>query len=125
MTLNLLWQYKHWIAIVVFFFLWVGQIAYTNHLSGKIKKADILCSDRIAKLEKQHRDAMDQQQADAIEASEDYEADKAELQTKTEYIIKEVDRIVYRDVYRNNCSDDAGRGLLNEAIHHANSSGKS
>ena len=39
MTLNLLWKYKHWIAIAVFFFLWLGQVAHTNHLSGKLRKA--------------------------------------------------------------------------------------
>ena len=44
MTLNLLWQYKHWIAIAVFFVLWLGQIVYTNHLSGKLRKASEQCT---------------------------------------------------------------------------------
>lgn len=47
MTLNLLWKYKHWIAIAVFFFLWLGQVAYTNHLSGKLRKAGEQCTVKI------------------------------------------------------------------------------
>ena len=50
MTLNLLWKYKHWIAIAVFFFLWLGQVAYTNHLSGKLRKAGEQCTIKIQKI---------------------------------------------------------------------------
>ena len=46
----IVWKYKYWIAIAVFFFLWVGQIAYTNHLSGKLKEAETVCDARIAKV---------------------------------------------------------------------------
>lgn len=45
----LIWKYKNWIAIAVFFFLWIGQIAYTNHLSGKLKEAQTACDVRVAK----------------------------------------------------------------------------
>lgn len=45
----LIWKYKHWIAIAVLLLLWLGQIAYTNHLSGKLKDAEIACNGRVAK----------------------------------------------------------------------------
>ena len=45
----LIWKYKHWIAIAVLLLLWLGQIAYTNHLGGKLKEAEIACDVRITK----------------------------------------------------------------------------
>ena len=45
----LIWKFKHWIAIAVLSVLWLGQIAYTNHLSGKLKEAETACDVRIAK----------------------------------------------------------------------------
>jgi hypothetical protein len=45
----IVWKYKYWIAIAIFFFLWVGQIAYTNHLSRKLQKTETVCDARIAK----------------------------------------------------------------------------
>ena len=58
----LIWKFKTWIAIAVFFFLWVGQIAYTNHLSGKLKEAETACDSRVAKAIKPYEDAIDQAQ---------------------------------------------------------------
>jgi len=54
----IVWKYKYWIAIAVFFFLWVGQIAYTNHLSGKLKEAETVCDARIAKVIKPYQTAI-------------------------------------------------------------------
>ncbi len=54
----LIWKFKTWIAIAVFFFLWVGQIAYTNHLSGKLKEAETACDARIAKAIKPYQDSI-------------------------------------------------------------------
>src|SRR5690606_35459989 len=45
----IVWKFKTWIAIAVLLLLWLGQIAYTNHLSGKLKEAEIACDARIAK----------------------------------------------------------------------------
>ena len=53
-----LWKFKYWIAIAVFFFLWVGQIAYTNHLSGKLKDAEAACDSRVAKAIKPYQDSI-------------------------------------------------------------------
>ena len=77
MTLNLLWQYKHWIAIAVFFFLWVGQIAYTNHLSGKLRKASEQCTAKIQEIEQKHLKALTEKQNQINQMSADYESTKS------------------------------------------------
>ena len=48
-VLIVLWKFRYWIAIAVFSFMWLGQLAYTNHLSGKLKDAETACDLRIAK----------------------------------------------------------------------------
>jgi hypothetical protein len=56
--LLILWKLRYWIAIAVFFFLWVGQIAYTNHLSGKLQDAETACDARVAKAIKPYQDSI-------------------------------------------------------------------
>ena len=56
--LIILWKFKYWVAIAVFFFLWVGQIAYTNHLSGKLKDAEAARDSRVAKAIKPYQDSI-------------------------------------------------------------------
>lgn len=60
--LLILWKFKYWIAIAVFFVLWLGQIAYTNHLSGKLQKAEIACDSRVAKAIKPYQTAINKAQ---------------------------------------------------------------
>ena len=60
--LLVLWKFRYWVAIAIFFFLWLGQIAYTNHLSGKLKDAEASCDSRVAKAIKPYQDAIDQAQ---------------------------------------------------------------
>ena len=60
--LIVLWKFKYWIAIAVLSLLWLGQIAYTNHLSGKLKEAEAVCDERVAKAIKPYEDAIDQAQ---------------------------------------------------------------
>jgi len=62
--LLILWKFKTWIAIAVLSFLWLGQIAYTNHLSGKLKEAESKCDVRVAKAIKPYEDAIDQAQTE-------------------------------------------------------------
>ena len=57
-----LWKFKYWIAIAVLSFICLGQIAYTNHLSGKLQEAEIACDVRVAKAIKPYEDAIDQAQ---------------------------------------------------------------
>ena len=54
------WKFKTWIAIAVLSFMWIGQLAYTNHLNGKIQSAEIACDARVAKVIKPYEDASSQ-----------------------------------------------------------------
>ncbi|QQN40570.1 hypothetical protein [Acinetobacter sp. CS-2] len=56
--LLVLWKFKYWVAIAILSFLWVGQIAYTNHLSGKLQDAETACDAHVAKAIKPYRDSI-------------------------------------------------------------------
>lgn len=116
MTLNLLWQYKHWIAIAVFFVLWVGQIAYTNHLSGKLRKASEQCTSKIQQIEQKHLKALTEKQNQINQMSADYEATRSEQHVQVETVTREVQKIIDRPVYLNHCFDDDGLQQLNSLI---------
>ena len=62
--LLVLWKFKYWIAIAVLSFMWLGQLAYTNHLSGKLQVAEAACDVRMAKAIKPYEDAIDQAQTE-------------------------------------------------------------
>lgn len=112
----LLWKYKYWIIGLIFVVLYVGQIAYTNHLANKLKDAESKCTAKILKLEQQHQQAIQKQQSTINQLSSDYEAEKSKYKVKVETVTKYVDKIVERDVYRNVCIDDDGRVQLNSLI---------
>jgi hypothetical protein len=116
MTLNLLWKYKHWIAIAVFFFLWVGQITYTNHLSGKLRKASKQCTAKIQQIEQKHLKALTEKQNQINQMSSDYEATKSEQRVQVETVTREVQKIIDRPVYLKHCFDDDGLQQLNSLI---------
>ena len=56
--LLILWKFKYWIAIAILSFLQLGQIAYTNHLSGKLKDAETACDARVVKTIKPYQTAI-------------------------------------------------------------------
>ena len=58
--LKALWKFKYWIAIAVLSFICFGQLAYTNHLSGKLQVAEAACDARVAKAIKPYEDASSQ-----------------------------------------------------------------
>lgn len=62
--LIVLWEFKYWIAIAVLSFFCIGQLAYTNHLSGKLQVAESACDSRVAKAIKPYEDAIDQAQTE-------------------------------------------------------------
>ena len=69
------WKFKYWIAIAVLSLLWLGQIAYTNHLSGKLKEAEAVCDERVSKAIKPYEDAIKKiQDANAAARSADVAA---------------------------------------------------
>jgi len=112
----LLWKYKHWIAIAVFFVLWLGQIAYTNHLSGKLRKADQQCAAKIQQIEQKHLKALTEKQNQINQMSSDYEATRSEQRVQVETVTREVQKIIDRPVYLNHCFDDNGVSAINSLI---------
>lgn len=112
----LLWKYKYWIAIAVFFFLWLGQIAYTNHLSGKLRKADQQCAAKIQQIEQKHLNALTEKQNQINQMSSDYEATRSEQRVQVETVTREVQKIIDRPMYLNHCFDDNGVSAINSLI---------
>ena len=116
MILNLLWKYKYWIAIAVLSFMWLGQIAYTNHLSGKLKEADTKCTTKIQEIERKQIEALAEKQDEINQVSADYEQAKSEQRGQVETVTREVQKIIERPIYLNHCIDDFGLQQLNSLI---------
>ncbi|OTG82335.1 hypothetical protein [Acinetobacter sp. ANC 4648] len=114
--IQVLWKFKTWIAIAVFFVLWVSQIAYTNHLSGKLKAVDAKCKATIQAMEQKHIKALAAKQNQINQVSADYEQVKSEQRVKVETVTREVQKIIERPVYLNHCFDDDGVQLVNSLI---------
>ena len=64
MIWTIVWKFKHWIAIAVLSFICLGQLAYTNHLSGKLQDAEAKCDVCVAKAIKPYEDAIYQVQTE-------------------------------------------------------------
>ncbi|MFW1748098.1 hypothetical protein ACG9XW_18105 [Acinetobacter guillouiae] len=112
----IIWKYKKWIAIAVFIFLYLIQIAYTNHLSGKLQDAEQKCAAKIQKLKDDQQKALVEKQNKINKASADYEQLKSEQRIITETKIREVQKIVDRPVYQSVCIDDDGLRIINSLI---------
>ena len=112
----LIWKYKHWIAIAVFFVLYLVQIAYTNHLAGELKDAESKCSAKILKIKQGHQKALQAKQNVINKVSSDYEAEKSKQKVRVETVTREVQKIIDRPVYSNVCIDDDGLQQLNSLI---------
>ena len=121
--LIVLWKYKKWIAIAVFIFLYMGQIAYTNHLAGKLKDAESKCTAKIQKIKQANLKALAAKQNEINKVSADYETLKSEQRVQVETVTREVQKIIERPVYQQHCFDDDGLQQLNSLI--ASGSGES
>ncbi|WP_159153057.1 hypothetical protein [Acinetobacter johnsonii] len=119
--LIVLWKFKYWIAIAIFFVLWVCQIAYTNHLSGQLKEADSKCISKIQEIEQKHLKALAEKQNKINEVSADYEAEKSMQRVKVETVTREVQKIIDRPVYQQHCFDDDGVSAINSLITNGSS----
>ena len=114
--LTVLWKLRYWIAIAVFFFLWIGQIAYTNHLSGKLQDAESKCQAKIQKIEQQHLKALAEKQNAINHVGADYEKAKSEQRVQVETVTREVQKIIERPVYQQHCFDASGVSAINSLI---------
>lgn len=112
----ILWKYKKWIAIAVFIFLYLVQIAYTNHLSGKLQEAEQKCSAKVQKLKDDQQKALIEKQNNINKVSADYEQLKSEQRVKVETVTREVQKIVERPVYSNICIDADVLRIINSLI---------
>ncbi len=113
---TILWKYKKWIAIAVYIFLYLVQIAYTNHLSGKLQEAEQKCSAKVQKLKDDQQKALIEKQNNINKVSADYEQLKSEQRVKVETVTREVQKIVERPVYSNICIDADGLRIINSLI---------
>lgn len=111
---------KRWTMIIILLLYSVWQTAQVNSLGGDIKKLKVECQDKVktevAKAVKPYEQAIAKAQDKANQASADYEQLKSEQLVKNEVVIKEVQKIIDRPVYRNTCIDDDGLRQLNSLI---------
>ena len=114
--LLVLWKFKYLTAIAILSFLWLGQIAYTNHLSGKLKDAESRCQAKIQKIEQQHLKALAEKQNTINQVSADYEKAKSEQRVQVETVTREVQKIIERPVYQQHCFDASGVSAINSLI---------
>ena len=112
-----LWKFKYWIATAVLSLLWLGQIAYTNHLSGKLKEAETKCTAKIEEIEQKQLKALAEKQNEINKVSADYEAEKSVQHRQVETVTREVQKIIERPVYQQHCFDDSGLQQLNSLIN--------
>ena len=111
-----LWKLKYWIAIAVLSFACLGQLAYTNHLSKKLRVASEQCTAKIQKIEQKHIKALAEKQNAINQVSADYEKAKSEQRIKVETVTREVQRIIDRPVYQQFCFDDDGVSAINSLV---------
>ena len=114
--LIVLWKFKYWIAIAVLSFMWLGQLTYTNHLSGKLQEAETKCTAKIQEIEQKQLKALAEKQNLINQVSADYEQVKSEQRIKVETVTREVQKIIDRPVYNNVCLDDDGVSAINSLI---------
>ena len=114
--IQILWKFKSWIAIAVFFFLWVFQIAYTNHLAGKLNKAELECEAKVNEISLNQAKAVAEKQIKLNAMSADYEKAKSEQRVQVETVTREVQKIIERPVYQQYCIDDDGLSEINSLI---------
>ncbi|MFX9650868.1 hypothetical protein ABTU72_05540 [Acinetobacter baumannii] len=114
--MNWILNNKRWSLIIVLSILYLIQIAYTNHLSGKINQADQQCLAQIQDIERKQVKALAEAQDEFNQVSADYEKLKSEQRTKVEYVEREVQKIIERPVYLNRCIDSDGVYQINSLI---------
>ena len=115
--LIVLWKFKYWITIAVLSFICLGQLAYTNHLSGKLQETETKCTAKIQEIEQKQLKALAEKQNEINKVSADYEAEKSVQRRQVETVTREVQKIIERPVYLQHCFDDSGLQQLNSLIN--------
>ena len=112
----IVWKLKYWIAIAVLSFICFGQLAYTNHLSGKLQEAETKCTAKIQAIEQKQLKALAEKQNEINQVSADYEQIKSAQRRQVETVTREVQKIIERPIYNNVCIDDDGLRVINSLI---------
>ena len=113
--LLIIWNNKRWTLIIVLLLCLFFQTWQVNSLGGDLRNAEIACNGRVEQELKPYKDAEKAAQEKANEVSEQYEDSKEVERVKTETITREVQKIVERPIYINNCFDDDGVSAVNQA----------
>ena len=119
--LSILWKFKYWVAIAIFFFLWVGQIAYTNHLSGKLKVADTKCAERINKVNDAYQGAINAWRTKVSTVETELEAERQNIKIQFRDIKHETQKVITQRIYTDCKLDDDGMRIAEAARIAANS----
>ena len=114
--LTVLWKLRTWIAIAIFFVLWVRQLVYSNHLAGQLKEAESKCIAKIQEIEQKHLKALAAKQDQINKVSSDYEAEKSKQRVQVEQVTHTVQKIIDRPVYQQHCFDGDGVSAINSLI---------
>ncbi len=86
-----------------------------NSLAGDLIKAKDECQNKVATAIQPYKDAEHKAQEKAQQAGEDYENTRSTERTKTETITREVQKIIERPIYINDCFDTDGVSAVNAA----------
>ena len=119
--LTALWKFRYWIAIAVFFFLWLGQLAYTNHLSGKLKVADAKCAERINKVNDAYQGAINAWRTKVSTAETELEAERQNIKIQFRDIKHETQKVITQRIYTDCKLTDDGMSIAEAARIAANS----
>lgn len=119
--LLILWKFKYLVAIAIFFFLWIGQIAYTNHLSGKLKVADAECAERINKVNDAYQGAINAWRTKVSTVETELEAERQNIKIQFRDIKHETQKVITQRVYTDCKLTDDGMRIAEAARTAANS----
>ncbi|MFW1754297.1 hypothetical protein [Acinetobacter wanghuae] len=118
--LIVLWKFKYWIAIAVLSFICLGQLAYINHLAGKIKDADAACIERINKVNDAYQSTIDAWRAKVFIVENELEAERNNIKVEFRDIKHETQKVTTNTIYRDCKLDDAGMSIAERARIAAN-----
>lgn len=109
---------KRWSLIIVLSALILGQVAYTNHLAGKLNKASAKCEDEKAKIIAKQKKAVIKAIVKAKPIEIKYESDKAVQNDKTIETVKYITKTLKEPYYiERECFNDQFVGLYNSYVN--------
>ena len=114
--LLIIWNNKRWALIIVLLLCLFFQTWQVNSLGGDLRNAEIACNGRVEEALKPYKAAEKKSQEKANEVSEEYEETREAERVRTEYITRDVQKIVERPIYINNCFDADGVSAINSLI---------